>query len=135
MLVPFTASSEAYVSNPAIFSAMHLIRPRCPFSTDAIFKTLDLADNLLIAMPFSPEIIGSLLSVHLIWMGRSPLTIMQETPVLSPVLNESSPNVNGIICGGTVVETISESELISLKLLLRLVDLARIFLKPSNRLV
>lgn len=39
-------------------------------------------------------------------MGKSPLTIIHETPVLSPVLNDSSPNVNGIICGGTVCHNI-----------------------------
>lgn len=107
--VPLTANSDAYVSKPAMFSAIHLIRPRCSFSTEAMFSTLDLADSLLIVMPFSPDMIGSLLSVHLIWMGRSPLTIMQETPVLSPVLNDSSPKVNGIICGRTIQRRVFEN--------------------------
>lgn len=100
--VPLTLSSDAYASEPAKFSAMHFMMPRCSFSTDPMFKTLDFADNLLIVMPFSPDIIGSLFSVHFIWMGKSPLTIIHETPVLSPVLNDSSPNVNGIICGRTI---------------------------------
>lgn len=107
--LPLTLSSDPYESIPAIFEAMHLIKPTCSISTDAIFKTLDFADNLFTVMPFSPDMIGSLFSVHLIWMGKSPLTIIHETPVLSPVLNDSSPNVNGIICGGTALKLKSES--------------------------
>lgn len=95
--VPLTLNSDEYMSDPAIFSAIHLIVPRCSLSTDAIFKTDDLAENLLIIMPFSPDTMGSLFKVHLICIGKSPLTIIHETPVLSPVLNDSSPNVNGII--------------------------------------
>lgn len=62
--VPLTISSDEYVSDPAIFSAIHFMIPRCSLSTDAIFKTLDFADNLLIVMPFSPDMIGLLFSVQ-----------------------------------------------------------------------
>lgn len=81
---------------------MHLTTPRCSFSTAAIFSTLVFADNLTTVMPFSPDTIGCSFNVHRMLIGKSPLTIIQDTPVLSPVLKDSSPNVNGMICGGTV---------------------------------
>ncbi len=45
--------------------------------------------------------IGEAFSVHVKLIGRSPFTMIQETPVLSPVFKDSLPNVNWDICGGT----------------------------------
>lgn len=53
-------------------------------------------------MPFSPDTIGDEFRVHLMVIGKSPLIIMHEMPVLSPVLKYSSPNENGVICGATI---------------------------------
>lgn len=70
-----------------------------------MFRTLVLADNLITEIPISLfDVIGEELSVHVIWIGRSPFTIIQETPVLSPALKESCPNVNGMISGGTIYQ-------------------------------
>lgn len=78
---------------PALFSAMHLNIPRCWPSSDAIFRTLVLADNLTIAIPKLLFVgIGDELRVHLMLIGRSPFIIIQETPVLSPVFKDSFPN-------------------------------------------
>ena len=102
ILLPLTCNSVEYSATPAKLSAVHLTTPRCSFSTDAIFRTLDLAESFTTVMPFSPETIGAPFKVHFIVIGRSPLRIMHETPVLSPVLNVSWPKLNGIICGATV---------------------------------
>lgn len=68
-----------------------------------MFRTLVLADNLMIEMPISLfDTMGDELRVHFRFIGTSPFTIIQETPVLSPALNESCPNVNGMISGGTM---------------------------------
>lgn len=84
-----------------MFSAIHFIVPRCSSVNEFIFKILDFGDSLTIVIPFSPDTIGDEFSVHFMLIGKSPLTIIQETPVLSPVLKNSSPNVNGDIWGGT----------------------------------
>lgn len=46
-------------------------------------------------------LISSPLKSHLKATGRSPLLITQETDAVSPSFRISSPNSNGVICGGT----------------------------------
>lgn len=73
-----------------------------------MLRTLVLADNLMIEIPKSLlDVIGDELCVHLMLIGISPFTIIQETPVLSPALKESSPNENGEIDGGTARDQVT----------------------------
>lgn len=46
-------------------------------------------------------LISSPLKRHLNTTGRSPLLITQDTDAVSPSFRISSPNSNGVICGGT----------------------------------
>jgi hypothetical protein len=68
----------------------------------SILSALKRFDILVTSILFSPEIIGLEFKVQTISNGKSPLLIIQFTTTLSPGLNASSPNVNGITCGGTV---------------------------------
>lgn len=60
-------------------------------------------------------LICSPLNLHVNVTGRSPLLITHDTEAVSPSFRISSPNSNGVICGGTEERAIETGRLQELR--------------------
>lgn len=67
-----------------------------------VVKTMPRLLRGVISLPFNRQVKVT---------GRSPLLMTQETDAVSPSFKTSSPNSNGVICGGTK-ELLGTSELL-----------------------
>lgn len=88
--------------DPAIFDATHVYSPTCLAFTLSMVNCLVRFPVAVTTTSCNVGSIVSLLNIHVISKGKSPLEAVQVKDAVSPALSGSSPKEKDAIWGATV---------------------------------